>query len=419
MTVNGGKRPSVASMRAPICAQRLGDPVDRPAADRRVAVERERGPPAPASQPGSRRISVPALPTSIGRRARAASRRPTPRMTSSPARSSTSAPSARTPRASSSCPRRRGSCGSRTGSSAIAPSSAARCEIDLSGGGVSSPRSGPLGRSGPFMRTGEPEPARSARARGLRRSAAHPQRATAACMSSGDGASAMSAMLMPARPSVERDLGDRPRAGWARRRAARQRARRASAGVAAARGGARRAVACQASSAAPCRRRARRGPSSRRGDRVVDRGAERLAVGEVDARPTGRGSRRRRGSRRGSSGPVAGSRSPPARRAACATSTLASTCGRCETAAIRRSWRSASIDLRPRAERRRAARAGARAARRASLAVGVRYQVAPSNRSARACSTPAASAPASGWPPTKRSSSPRRRRPRAWSSRRR
>ena len=38
-------------------------------------------------------------------------------------------------------------------------------------------------------------------------------------------------------------------------------------------------------------------------------------------------------------------------------------------------------------------------------AVGVRYHVAPSNRSARACSTPAVSAPASGCPPTNRGSS--------------
>src|SRR3954447_24501833 len=36
---------------------------------------------------------------------------------------------------------------------------------------------------------------------------------------------------------------------------------------------------------------------------------------------------------------------------------------------------------------------------------GVRYQTAPWNRSARACSTPLVSAPATGWPPTKRSSS--------------
>ena len=39
---------------------------------------------------------------------------------------------------------------------------------------------------------------------------------------------------------------------------------------------------------------------------------------------------------------------------------------------------------------------------------GVRYQVAPSKRSSRACSTPETSAPASGWPPTKRSSVPGR-----------
>ena len=65
-TVNGGKRPSRASIRAPIRAQRLGDPVDRPAADRLVAVEREARPCWKASQPGSSRISVPALPTSIG-----------------------------------------------------------------------------------------------------------------------------------------------------------------------------------------------------------------------------------------------------------------------------------------------------------------------------------------------------------------
>ena len=36
---------------------------------------------------------------------------------------------------------------------------------------------------------------------------------------------------------------------------------------------------------------------------------------------------------------------------------------------------------------------------------GVRYHVAPSKRSARACSTPEVSAPASGWPPMKRGSS--------------
>ena len=48
VTVNGGKRPSVASIRAPISAQRRRHAVDRPAPDRGVAVER----PAPALLPG-------------------------------------------------------------------------------------------------------------------------------------------------------------------------------------------------------------------------------------------------------------------------------------------------------------------------------------------------------------------------------
>ena len=44
--------------------------------------------------------------------------------------------------------------------------------------------------------------------------------------------------------------------------------------------------------------------------------------------------------------------------------------------------------------------------RRWRCSVGVRYQRAPSKRSARALATPAVSAPASGWPPTKRPSAP-------------
>ena len=60
---------------------------------------------------------------------------------------------------------------------------------------------------------------------------------------------------------------------------------------------------------------------------------------------------------------------------------------------------------RPRAEVARPAGGGARRARPRSARAGVRYQAAPSKRSARACSTPAVSAPAIGWPPTKRSSS--------------
>ena len=107
-------------------------------------------------------------------------------------------------------------------------------------------------------------------------------------------------------------------------------------------------------------------------------------------------------------GPVAGSRSPSSEsaRAACATSTLASTCGRCETVASMRSWVSASS-----AAGARRGRSSSRCRRSYSVprvpAVGVRYQVAPSNSSARAWRTPAFSAPASGCPPMKRSSSHR------------
>ena len=107
-------------------------------------------------------------------------------------------------------------------------------------------------------------------------------------------------------------------------------------------------------------------------------------------------------------GPIGGQAlalaSPPIRPAAWAASRLASTCGRCETQAISRSWVSASIAVGMGAEapqqRVQALVEHARGAPRA----GVRYQVAPSKRSSRACSTPAVSAPASGCPPTKRSS---------------
>ena len=105
-------------------------------------------------------------------------------------------------------------------------------------------------------------------------------------------------------------------------------------------------------------------------------------------------------------GPVAGSRSPSAdsTRAACATSTLASTCGRCETDAITTSWVSGSI-----ADGHAPIRVISRCSRSYAVprvaGVGVRYQVASANRSARACSTPAVSAPASGWPPMNRGSS--------------
>src|SRR5919206_39166 len=89
-------------------------------------------------------------------------------------------------------------------------------------------------------------------------------------------------------------------------------------------------------------------------------------------------------------GPVGGSVSPPSARVAWATRRLASTWGRCETAAITRSCVAASMATgrAPRPATRRCSRSS----RTPELpVVGVRYQVAPSNRSARACSTPAAS----------------------------
>ena len=139
-------------------------------------------------------------------------------------------------------------------------------------------------------------------------------------------------------------------------------------------------------------------------DRVVDPRRERVAVGHVDVGPD-------RARRAGDAGGVAEARAgrrAAARcrrrasvRAAWETSTLASTCGRCETVASIVSWVSASIAV------GRAPSPWSSRCRRSYripdvLEVGVRYQVAPSNRSARACSTPAVSAPASGWPPTNR-----------------
>ena len=88
-------------------------------------------------------------------------------------------------------------------------------------------------------------------------------------------------------------------------------------------------------------------------------------------------------------GPVAGRPcdSSSSSRAAWPTSTFASTCGRWLIVAIRRSWASAAIAAgrAPSADISRYSRSYSRPLERS---VGVRYQVAPSNSSARACSTP-------------------------------
>src|SRR5215210_7157192 len=104
-------------------------------------------------------------------------------------------------------------------------------------------------------------------------------------------------------------------------------------------------------------------------------------------------------------GPTCRSASPCSSRrpAACEASTFASTCGRWLKTATSRSCVSASTAT------GRAPTSTTKRCRRSyssppDCSCGVRYQTAPWKRSARACSTPAVSAPAIGCPPTKRGS---------------
>ncbi len=89
----------------------------------------------------------------------------------------------------------------RTGSDAIAPSSAARCEIDLSGGAATVPRrrvAGATFRS--IQATGNPSSPMSVGARSAWSAAHHS--VTVPCVASQEGARDMSEMLIPARPSA-------------------------------------------------------------------------------------------------------------------------------------------------------------------------------------------------------------------------
>ena len=175
----------------------------------------------------------------------------------------------------------------------------------------------------------------------------------------------------------------------------------------------------------PARRRRRAAARTSRQARgeLVDAGDQRVAVGDVDVGPdraVGAGHAGRvaeaRPDRRQPLGALARRAAP----AAWATSRLASTCGRCETQAIRRSCVSGSIAVGPRAEARRAGGAGARTApRRCCPRPGVRYQVAPSNRSSRACSTPARLGAREGVAADEALVGAGRGERRAWSSRRR
>ena len=91
-TVNGGNLPSRASIRAPICSS---GPAMRSTGRRRIDSSPSSSKLWPcwnASHPGSSRISVPALPTSIAAVGGRALRNPPPRITSSSGRRSTIAP---------------------------------------------------------------------------------------------------------------------------------------------------------------------------------------------------------------------------------------------------------------------------------------------------------------------------------------
>src|ERR671910_2465830 len=104
-------------------------------------------------------------------------------------------------------------------------------------------------------------------------------------------------------------------------------------------------------------------------------------------------------------GPTWRSASPCSERRAAAweASTFASTCGRWLKTATSRSCVSASTAT-GRAPTSTTKRWSRSYSSPPDCSCGVRYQTAPWNRSARACSTPAVSAPAIGWPPTKRGS---------------
>ena len=366
-------------------------------------------PSCPASQPGSRRISVPALPTSIGAVGLAG-------VAQAGAADDDLAGAAsldqRAERAHG-VERRvrvlgvRGSCGSRTGSAAIAPSIAARCEIDLSAGGG---RPSPRRRLGGIEADGGHAAPRdilhelasaAARPRGVaRRPTARPRR----CGSRAAGESAMSWMLMPARPSVEREVGDH--AGPVGHHDAQLPQRAAGHADVEQRAA---LVAARAPARPPAARGRRRRRPAARGRRAAG-----AIVASSCCEHAPRGWRRRCRAHSGGLapatrvasrklGPIDRDRlARPARCAAWATSTLAT-----HVRQVREGGHQAVVvgvaDRRRHARRgRRRSGAGARAARPGCRGRGVRYQVASANRSARACSTPAISAPASGWPPMKR-----------------
>ncbi len=227
--------PRGSSGRAPICAQRLGDAVDRPAADRVVAVER------PARRPPARRAS-PAAAAAGCRRCRRRSpptpapRRPTPRTADRRRRSPAGADSLDlgaerlAPRpGSSGCRRRRGSPRSSSPPPPSRRSAPPGGRSTCRPAGAGSRAAGRRGRSGssaqrysPTPRTVTEWPSRGPappRALGLL-VAGDPERDRAG----GHVGGRVERHVLDVDPGLaegQRQLGDRARAGWRRRSAAR------------------------------------------------------------------------------------------------------------------------------------------------------------------------------------------------------
>ena len=352
-TVSGVKRPSRASQLAR--PWRPAGAATRSTGRRRIdaspsSVQRPVG--WPASQPGSRRSSVPALPTSIAAPG-AAPRRPgaADRRARRAPRSSTGAPSAA----------HRGERRARVGRVEVArdphrrrrssrPSSAARWEIDLSGGATSAPRSGAgRARKRDARSCAAPPDSRARPASVLGASAARARspsshRRDRARGVVGGGRERHVDDVDARLAERERELGDRRPAGWAPRRAAPPRALTASSASQQPRGAPRRAPSFHAATASPspaAQRGAHPRPAAPRCRRSRRR-ARRRWRGRCRARS--RCSRRPRASCRGSSARWRAAARPrpraparPARRAR-----WRARAGRWETTASTRSWVSAS-----------------------------------------------------------------------------
>ena len=249
---------------------------------------------------------------------------------------------------------------------------------------------------------------RSAPARGRRGRSPPTHSATTPWRLSSEGDSAMSRMFTPAPPSASAMLGDHARAVGNRGAQLVHSSPHPAASPApssASRSARARSFQADTAAASPgCERRAHLAQAL---GEPVDAGDQGVAVRHVDVRPD-RAVRARHARR------VAEARTDRRQALLVLPAKHARRPGRragwraraadARRDAIRRSWVSASIAVgcAPKLVNRRCSRSYSTPA--VLPRAGVRYQVAPSNRSSRACSTPAVSAPARGCPPMKRSS---------------